>query len=132
MKIVKYFFNKTILINYLIQIILPFIFIMVVTFGYSYENIQSILLKYNTANSFGIGGVIFSKARFEEIMYESLLTILIIKFFFVLLYVKIIGEDKKRALIVFSIMTSLIGAYLGYEILVLLFRKPVDLESLLS
>lgn len=65
-------------------------------------------------------------------MYESLLTILIIKFFFVLLYVKIIWEDKKRALIVFSIMTSLIWAYLWYEILVLLFRKPVDLESLLS
>lgn len=132
MKIVKYFFNKTILINYLIQIILPFIFIMVVTFGYSYENIQSILLKYNTANSFWIWGVIFSRARFEEIMYESLFTILIIKFFFVLLYVKIIWEDKKRALIVFSIMTSLIWAYLWYEILVLLFRKPVDLESLLS
>ncbi|PZM85609.1 hypothetical protein DLH72_01880 [Candidatus Gracilibacteria bacterium] len=121
MKIIKFLFNKTILTNYLIQIILPLILTIIFIFGEypRYLNIENIAFRYNSANSFGIWFLNMLKSGFERNIYIDTIYILIFKYIFVLIYVKLIGENNKKTLITISIIISIVGSFLGYIIFAL-------------
>ncbi|PZM85610.1 hypothetical protein DLH72_01885 [Candidatus Gracilibacteria bacterium] len=118
MKIIKFLFSKTILINYLIQIILPLILTIIFTFGEYPKNldIEDMIFGYNSANSFGIWFLNMLKSGFERNIYIDIIYIFIFKYIFVLVYVKIIGENNKKTLITISIISSVLGTLIGYII----------------
>lgn len=108
--ITKNLFNKIIILNYLIQIFIPFILINLI-FLLSVENksIDNFLFLYSNINSPFI---------WFNIWWENLLLWVIIWFFvkylYTIFYVKIIWYNKKKTLIIFSIISSLIISIIWY------------------
>ncbi|PZM85608.1 hypothetical protein DLH72_01875 [Candidatus Gracilibacteria bacterium] len=108
----KNFFNKTILLNYSIQIIVPLIFtiVFILMNGQKLEY-NALVLSYVNTNSFGLW-LIFGNI---ERIYFDLLIMFFIKYIFVVFYANIFKNNQK-VIFSISIITSVLGSIVLYPI----------------